>query len=1417
MAALQLTDDETWLARRIAEAGQADFGEGRKRGRPRGVVRAIALRRMLLGLAVRLAGEDDDSIVPVTGPGVRIRSARIEGPLDLDGACASDGSALPQLELRDCVLALPIQLRRARLRRLSLQGSQFPVLHATGIAVHGPVNLSGVGPVKPEKGAAGSGLWTCRVDLHGATIEGSLDTGPAELRNPDGFAMDLRRLTLGGTLWLTPDFKAIGGVALRGAEIGGDLQAEGARLEATQGVAFQGDQLRVAGDATFDCRRIGQERTIRFRANGDLRLCGARIGRSLSLRGAEVRGDIDALDLHVAGSAVFGYRPDGALNRSKAHSLKVRGGIDLGGAKIDAMLIVSDAHIAGKLNFRNLEVGGLIGLGTAGYADPAANMAPMKVMGGINLESATVAGSLSLSGIAVHNGFIALNAVVGGYLHMLPSRGFIGGRAAVIPTTIQGQVILAGARIGGALGLLGVRIRGEVNAQSAEFGEGLVIRAWDGDPAGSDDILPFEIRGDTLLQNVSVANALEVCGGLIRGDLDARNAEIGGAALFQAHDGKRSGTPDTSWLAVEGNLVLDGADIGASLYAEGVNVEKALSAQNARVGGNAFLRSWVDKRTKERMPARVGRGLALAGVRIEGSLEISGARVGGDVDLQGCRVGGHTHLRAWQEPDPTPQDLLPSTIDGSILLIKAQLGDGLDLSGTRVSRNIVLQDAVVGGNIHICGARNRSDTDRDSAIFSVAGFLALNGVQVSGGISGEGAQIGELLSARSIQVGGDVLLGVFQGMHAGKHEAWRFSAGSGVLLRSAVVAGNLDLTSAQIEGDLDAQHARIGGSARLGAGSVFRDDVVQDMPLLIKGDCNLASAKIQGGLFANGSITEGAFRLSNAEIGGPAFLSVFDGAAGDGASPLRFTSKGGLYLQRTRIMGLLYLSGASVLGELRALGMDVGGDVLLTPVRRQIAAGEEIISFQSHRTVDFEGARIAGSVEAFGATFLGALRLNSAIVHGGVHLSAFGNPDESDYRPFEARSGVDLSGARVDGDLRLRNALLRSALLLKSAIVAGDFHIRLVADHVAIREKKQPEIDLRDARVGVLDDNLGRGVGEHVLLRLEGFHYDRMAEADAGEQGRSHPVAARIAAFLSQLSQMPRLMVVLVLGALSSLWLLFRADLAMRPLGWVGISAFCLVLLRIFVSVPRAASPLTPWRQRLAWLALQYPARVPTRDAYRPDPYERMTRAFRGEGAHDDARRIASARLTLERRLRISVAFRPLIWVYALFYDYGLSPRRGIAVFGAFVVLGWGAATVADRGVDAGSLLPSAMHQALSEHGLSSLSIKPALIINTTPVTSVAVVDGHSGQTVPALTRGGAAWSQTSEMACGDQVEPLLYALDAFVPALDLGQQAKCIVSAHPAALAWRLGFAAYSILGWIITSLTILTLSGILRRQTEG
>ena len=92
----------------------------------------------------------------------------------------------------------------------------------------------------------------------------------------------------------------------------------------------------------------------------------------------------------------------------------------------------------------------------------------------------------------------------------------------------------------------------------------------------------------------------------------------------------------------------------------------------------------------------------------------------------------------------------------------------------------------------------------------------------------------------------------------------------------------------------------------------------------------------------------------------------------------------------------------------------------------------------------------------------------------------------------------------------------------------------------------------------------------------------------------------------------------------------------------------------------------------------------------------------------------------------------------------------------------------------------------------------------------------------------------TRGLRCSDNISPALYALDVFIPLVDLRQESKCEIGRANDATLYE-GFtigdsridevalgrffkALYALSGWLLISLAILTFSGVLQRQgSEG
>ncbi len=482
---------------------------------------------------------------------------------------------------------------------------------------------------------------------------------------------------------------------------------------------------------------------------------------------------------------------------------------------------------------------------------------------------------------------------------------------------------------------------------------------------------------------------------------------------------------------------------------------------------------------------------------------------------------------------------------------------------------------------------------------------------------------------------------------------------------------------------------------------------------------------------------------------------------------------------------------------LNLISAQVRGDVLLHP--RVYSAGG----------LTFDRARIDGNLELDGAAIANpwgrSLSAQGLEAGGFVDLRAWSEEGQAS-RPFFAAGDVDFlsakvgasfiaSGANIRGDLNLRTAeVARSAFLagwsnpfdeddsyhtrvrhlfaqdfrcnfleLWSLRIEGGLDLKNARVDGALRvhllapneglSQSPPIINFNDLTVHTLEDESGHGVPDGYRLTLDGLSYQKMDTQRFDKDG--------------------------------------------KPL--------------------RSSSELEEYdtedpAPRLRWLALQYPGGKPTAALFRPGPYDELAKYFRGQGLFDLARSITRRRIELERRLKTHWVLQPFLLLYNWLFDSGLSPEVALRTFIACLLVGWAAVSVADHGLNA---RPAATGY---QRALPLLpKVDPVLVVQTSSVNSVVAVSGETHRPTLGAPLQPTQAAALEEVGCGDQIEPLLYAIDLFVPGVELQQREKCEVTTARAALGWRIASAAYTILGFIVTSLTFLTISGILRRQAEG
>lgn len=198
MRLTDLTETERAVAARCATGTEVDVS-----GWPDPAVRGEALRFMLLGGVTAEPGDRAE---------LRLTGAQVSGAFEVEFAVLD----VP-VTLKRCTIDGPVSFFGSHLRRLTLDGCEFPELFLSNATIEGTVALTG---------CTSTGL----VSLGGATIGGSLLLRGAHLAGP-GIAFDSPALRVRRDVLATDGFTCRGALRLDRAEIGGILTLEGAVLD----------------------------------------------------------------------------------------------------------------------------------------------------------------------------------------------------------------------------------------------------------------------------------------------------------------------------------------------------------------------------------------------------------------------------------------------------------------------------------------------------------------------------------------------------------------------------------------------------------------------------------------------------------------------------------------------------------------------------------------------------------------------------------------------------------------------------------------------------------------------------------------------------------------------------------------------------------------------------------------------------------------------------------------------------------------------------------------------------------------------------------------------------------------------------------------------------------------------------------
>jgi hypothetical protein len=373
----------------------------------------------LVELPLSAPAEDDPANGPTWGEDRRVRAQLIyellterTGPKDtppraiklagarITGALDLDATTLVcPLMLRRCSFEQPIRLSEAEAIAIRLPGCHVLDLNAEQLTTRGNLELD-------------AGFNAKDVNLIGANIGGSINFEGAKLANPGKRVLYGEGAKVGGDL-LCDGVDAQGQVHLLGANIGGTL-------------SFQGAKLDNAGDTVLNANRltVGQSMYCgnKFDAKGEINLIGANIGGSINFAGAKLanpgKSVLTADEVKVGRNLAF-------------IEADVEGKVDLDGANIGGWLSFNNVKLAnpGKsvLTAKGVKVGRNL------------NFFGASVKGEIDLEGANIGGALDFDwALLVNPEKIAVNL----------ERASVTQNVLMRLASIDGELNLTAARVG---------------------------------------------------------------------------------------------------------------------------------------------------------------------------------------------------------------------------------------------------------------------------------------------------------------------------------------------------------------------------------------------------------------------------------------------------------------------------------------------------------------------------------------------------------------------------------------------------------------------------------------------------------------------------------------------------------------------------------------------------------------------------------------------------------------------------------------------------------------------------------------------------------------------------------------------------------------------------------------------------------
>ena len=635
----------------------------------------------------------------------------------------------------------------------------------------------------------------------------------------------------------------------------------------------------------------------------------------------------------------------------------------------------------------------------------------------------------------------------------------------------------------------------------------------------------------------------------------------------------------------------------------------------------------------------------------------------------------------------------------------------------------------------------------------------------------------------------------------------------GIRIIGVRIDGELDLSFATVPMPLSLLHCHI--AERL----TF---IQASFPFLILSGSRLVQGLVGDGLRISGDLlcrdgftAKGAVSLLGAQIGGDVSLR---------GAKLETTDSPALSADGARITGNLSCSDKfTAKGAVHLLSAQIGGNVEFQ--------GAKLENAGTPHALIADRARITGNLSCSDKfTAKGEVRLLGAQIGGnlsfqGAKLEAAGSPALSADQARITGSLFCRNGFTVQGEVRLLGAHIDGDVCFNGAALENAGTVSLKADRARIGGilfccdgfTAQGEVRLRGAQIdgdASFDDASLENAGADALsadrARIRGSLFCR---------GR-FTVKGNINFYLTRIDHLFAWCPEKWSGRLS----LFHAHAGQWRDNWDGERWGCEgtpeIDLRDFdFGGFETSAPKVDATSRVAWI------RASLAGGFAPGPYETLARILRAKGDEDGAKDVAlekhrdrtrhrlksempPSRWALHRigwaYLRIGMVGRILDWTIG----YGYRPRRGFGWLALFWVLGWGLFTFAGPTMDGGAGI-----------------IKPAI--------PIAYVDGLSrcppgrsladGTCAVPMDRAAKLTDHAIDYGLPIEYPPFSafwYSLDTLIPLVDLGQG----TAWSPSPIGgWRDDWKGWAVLtylyihiiaGWLLTSLTIVALTGIIKKS---